>query len=224
MTDKPKKNETRNKIIKTALQLFNERGTESISTVHILKEMGISPGNLYYYFKNKEEIIREIYELMIQDYQNNWDFSSIDNPDFNIFAKIIGNLRIFFKYRFIMNSMVTLSNNDEILKQRAFEIKAIRQAELTEYFLEMENRGIMDFGHDKDKVKKIVSVLWFVGEFWLMKKELNNEKIEELTREIELEYLDINTLLIEKYLIPENIVHFFKRKEEYLNQGDGVRD
>ena len=51
---------TKDKIIATAIDLFNMHGTKGISTNHIAKEMGISPGNLYYHFRSKDDIIRSI--------------------------------------------------------------------------------------------------------------------------------------------------------------------
>lgn len=51
-------------ILDTAVKLFNEQGTKAVTTNHIAAEMGISTGNLYYYFRNKEEIIREIFAEM----------------------------------------------------------------------------------------------------------------------------------------------------------------
>ena len=51
---------TKDKIIATAIKLFNLHGTKAISTNHIAKEMGISPGNLYYHFTSKHDIIRSI--------------------------------------------------------------------------------------------------------------------------------------------------------------------
>lgn len=55
------------KILEVALQLFNETNTQSATTNHIAKEMGISPGNLHYHYKNREEIIRLLYKKMRQE-------------------------------------------------------------------------------------------------------------------------------------------------------------
>lgn len=52
---------TKDKIIETSVKLFNEKGCLNTSTRHISDELGISVGNLYYHFKNKEEILIEIF-------------------------------------------------------------------------------------------------------------------------------------------------------------------
>ncbi len=54
---------TRDKIVYAALELFNQHGERNITTNHIADHIEISPGNLYYHFRNKQEIVREIFAL-----------------------------------------------------------------------------------------------------------------------------------------------------------------
>lgn len=54
--------DTRDRILDAALALFNADGAHAVSTRHIATRLAISPGNLYYHFANKEEIVLCLYE------------------------------------------------------------------------------------------------------------------------------------------------------------------
>ncbi len=126
---------TKERIIQAAIQLFNARGTKSVSTNHIAEAAGMSPGNLYYHYKNKAEIIQDILSYMMDDLEG------AGNPfdeQYSCIKQMVNCIERMLErqwtYRFIQTELLSLMDRDPLLRERI--------GNLNKYRLEQFNRLI----------------------------------------------------------------------------------
>lgn len=60
---------TRDRILATSLELFNQEGEASQTAVDIANAVELSPGNLYYHFKGKDAIIHALFDNFEEEMQ-----------------------------------------------------------------------------------------------------------------------------------------------------------
>jgi len=108
---------TRERILRTSLDLFNRHGETNVTTGHIADELNISPGNLYYHFRNKDEIIHHLFA----DFEKAIDVAPGDVADAgNIMEDMWLYLHLMFEriwaYRFLYRNLDDLLSRDAKLK------------------------------------------------------------------------------------------------------------
>ncbi len=189
---------TKETIVVTALELFNEKGTAAVSTNHIAEVMGISPGNLYYHFANKEEIIRNIYMRMVDEMDTAWVTNEDKTSPLEKFFKAMSALQgLLVNYRFFQKELSILIFNDPELSAINKRVRTARLEEIERFFEYLIESGVMLRPEDQQTLPRLIRIGWLVGDYWLDYLDiegspLNDKNINEgidLIREILRPYL-----------------------------------
>jgi len=158
---------TRDKIIQASIALFNEQGERNVTTNHIAADLGISPGNLYYHFRNKEDIILSIYE----EYARSLLLDTMPevNPDVKPLDAIILYMDVVFhammKFRFFYSNLPVLLAKNPLLHDKYVEVQSVISTRVSELLLSLKAANMMAF--DEADLPDIVSILRLVNTFWL---------------------------------------------------------
>ena len=170
---------TKEMIIETSRQLFNEHRSTNVSTKLIAAEMGISPGNLYYHYGNKEEIIRCIYEkLSVEMDAIFFDPSGgIMEEGIAEFYKNLGWLQK--HYRFFYLELSVLVRNDPILLQ-TYRLRSERLMEqFGRTFDAWVELDIMKPFKSPEEREMLVLNSWTLGQLWITHADILDENIPQ---------------------------------------------
>lgn len=171
--------ETKDRIVNAAIKLFNQKGTKAVSTNHIAAAAGISPGNLYYHFRNKEEIIRASFERIVEftgteaSYGSGFRVTpSIENME-AVFKRVF---ILHWEYRFLYREFNALLNRDKDLRAAIIKDQKKRLSEVRNSIIAFINAGIFR-SMDESEIEFLKTSLWIIGTYWHSFLESGGKKI-----------------------------------------------
>jgi len=171
---------TREKTLDTALTLFNKEGTAAVSTNHIAEAAGISPGNLYYHFHNKDEIIRELFKRLFETWDNNASFPQDREPTLDDLKVIIeNNYQIIWQYRFAYRELAALLRQDAALRTDFLSVRQRGFEGFHELIREFSTAGIIQLPDDPQAISELQEIVWLISEFWLTNLEVNGRSVNK---------------------------------------------
>ena len=156
---------TKERILQLSLQLFNERGERSVTTNHIAAELNMSPGNLYYHFRNKNEIIKE---LMTEYQQQTLEMLALPedrvldaNDKIRYFQVLSSQL---WTYRFLHRDVYHLVENNEDFRQiyPRFANQVMQQGQ--KIYKAFVTAGLMEM--TDSEIEALTINLWIVLTNW----------------------------------------------------------
>lgn len=176
---------TRDRIIMASLELFNEEGERSVTTNHIAAHMGISPGNLYYHFRNKGEIIYEIfrqYRTQVESTLKVDPEKPITVPEKLFFLEAV--FDGLWHYRFFHRDLEYLLDTDPRLREdyREFTFGCLRTVE--QILTGLQRAGVLREHSDAERHGMALNV-WLVVTNWMafLKTAHAGEGNQAITRE-----------------------------------------
>lgn len=163
-----RKRDTREEILGTARRLFNERGSTNVTTNHIAAAAGISPGNLYYHFRNKEEIVRELVERYVRYYDGFYpEMEALADHPGRIPAVLHAALLNAWEYRFYLREMLPLFQRDPELARRYREVQRQRTDPFATVVGAMRRAGVLRLPEDASLERDLGRLIWLLNHFWI---------------------------------------------------------
>lgn len=104
---------TKERILIVSNDLFNRNGVQAVTTNHIAKALKMSPGNLYFHYRNKEEILQELFKKMCSETYQIWKQKR--STPVGPLEFIDSNFEVYWKYRFFHREMYSLRRKDSAL-------------------------------------------------------------------------------------------------------------
>ncbi|GIU41593.1 TetR/AcrR family transcriptional regulator [Shewanella algidipiscicola] len=165
---------TRDKIVHASLELFNEHGERSITTNHIATHLGISPGNLYYHFRNKEDIIRSIFTLYQQHLDSGFQPYQDKKVDVDL---LIGYFDALFytlwQFRFMYSNLVIILGRDPELNKQYTQIQKQVLARSSNILNKLKQDGVLTI-EDRD-ITPLADTIRMVACFWISNRLTHSE-------------------------------------------------
>lgn len=157
---------TRDKILQKSQDLFNERGERNVTTNHIAAELRISPGNLYYHFRNKEEIIFELFLL----YENRTQSLLMAPADRDLtyadkMAYFEGILDNMWEYRFLHRDLEQMLDGNAALRERYHHFARLVMSQGRRIYERLAESGLVEA--DEDAIEALIVNIWVVTSSWI---------------------------------------------------------
>jgi len=150
---------TAEKILLISLDLFNSQGERNITSVDIANELDISPGNLYYHYKGKDEIINALVDSYVIK-MNAIPQSSSQSEDF--YKYLFYCLETMHLFRFLFQNIAEISKHYPAINSKLQRLAQFQRQYLRKSLLEQQQDGTLTgTSADIDLLLDIISISLF---------------------------------------------------------------
>ncbi|MCZ7469575.1 TetR/AcrR family transcriptional regulator [Agrobacterium sp. O3.4] len=164
--ERPRRARTRDRILDAALELFNGRGPDRVTTAEIAVAVDINEGNLYYHFRTKEALVLALFARFEADAM--MLVATVAGADEGAAATYAGFLRQWFSlvwnYRFLFRDLVGLIALAPSLVEPVRTISAAMRLAVGEIVGRMQKAGLVTIPESERDA--VLTNLWIVSTYW----------------------------------------------------------
>jgi len=158
--------QTPERILDTSLAMFNAQGEPNVTTNHIADELGISPGNLYYHYRNKDDIVGQLFAR----YEARMDQAllvpegRLPNLE-DVWLQLHMVFECMWAFRFLYRDLVDILSRNRKLKQRYARILTRASQSATGVLKGLAEAEILRA--TADEIRATAENVLLVATFWL---------------------------------------------------------
>lgn len=185
----------RDVILEVSLRLFNEEGEASLSAVDISNELDISPGNLYYHFKGKEEIVAALYEqfeagiiLLLKDTKEAGD--TLEEHWLHLYVV----LEYIYHYRFFFRNITDLLQKYTVIDSRFHRLVEQQYQSIHTMLNNLLDEGVLAGGDTEIRIDELADNMMLIYTHWFEFQNLRKRQLDQ-HQFIQSAILQIMTLL-----------------------------
>ncbi|MFP2769111.1 TetR/AcrR family transcriptional regulator [Oceanisphaera sp. KMM 10153] len=158
---------TKDRIVTAALLLFNEQGESNVTTNHIAAHLGISPGNLYYHFRNKNDIIHRIF-LQYSDHlrKSFTPTTGAANASPAVWFHYLDAIfYVMWEFRFFYANLNDILHRDQELHLQYLAVQQELTVNLQALLREMTSQKVLAI--PDEEIEPLTEVLRMLVSFWI---------------------------------------------------------
>ncbi len=170
---------TKERILEVSLGMFNAIGEPNVTTNAIADEMNISPGNLYYHYRSKDEIVTKIFAQFEREMDELFAMqkdrrANVEDTWFwlhLVFEKI-------WKYRFIYRDLNDLLAKNRIIETHFKSILQNAQKSAEALMTDLRERG--ELAASKGEISAVATNVVLTATYWYSYSYvMNPRKLDE---------------------------------------------
>ncbi len=157
---------TKDRIIQASIELFNAQGERNVTTNHIASHLNISPGNLYYHFRNKEEIIRHIFDRYAEHMQVSFEPVKPSEDPIKILSNYLDAVfSALFHFNFLYDNLPVIMARDPELKSQYLEIHSKMMEKIHQLVLSLQASKVIVM--DESDIDDFANIIKQQVTFWI---------------------------------------------------------